>query len=151
MATWTRVCIAQRVRVQAKKLVKSNKWIFFREIVFLAVLNFFPVQKLIFGHFWICKKWNFVKKYFHEIDLFDFTTFVGLDFSKFSEKNICIFKNLFESSWIYNFNCNKCINFSILYFAFRYVHTKVFESDILKKADGHRGAITWASHSSTKE
>ena len=24
---------------------------FFREIVFLAVLNFFPVQKLIFGHF----------------------------------------------------------------------------------------------------
>ena len=32
-------------KVQAKKLVKSN------EIAFLAVLNFFPVQKLIFGHF----------------------------------------------------------------------------------------------------
>ena len=37
-------------KVQAKKLVKSNKS-FFREIVFLAVLNFFPVQKLVFGHF----------------------------------------------------------------------------------------------------
>ena len=38
--------------VQAKKLVKSNKSkIFFREIAFLAVLNFFPVQKSIFGHF----------------------------------------------------------------------------------------------------
>ena len=39
-------------KVQAKKLVKSNKSkIFFREIAFLADLNFFPVQKLIFGHF----------------------------------------------------------------------------------------------------
>ena len=39
-------------KVQAKKLVKSNKSkFFFREIAFLAVLNFFPVQKLIFGHF----------------------------------------------------------------------------------------------------
>ena len=48
--------VAQRARklkkVQAKKLVKSNKSKnFFREIAFLAVLNFFPVQKLIFGHF----------------------------------------------------------------------------------------------------
>ena len=35
-----------------KKLVKSNKSKnFFCEIAFLAVLNFFPVQKLIFGHF----------------------------------------------------------------------------------------------------
>ena len=34
-------------KVQAKKLVKSNKSkIIFREIAFLAVLNFFPVQKL---------------------------------------------------------------------------------------------------------
>ena len=39
-------------KVQAKNLVKSNKSNFiFREIAFLAVLNFFPVQKLIFGHF----------------------------------------------------------------------------------------------------
>ena len=49
-------CFAQQARkfkkVQAKKLVKSNKSKnFFREIAFLAVLNFFPVQKLIFGHF----------------------------------------------------------------------------------------------------
>ena len=36
-------------KVQAKKLVKSNiVKNFFRQIAFLAVLNFFPVQKLIF-------------------------------------------------------------------------------------------------------
>ena len=39
-------------KVQAEKLMKSNKSKKnFREIAFLAVLNFFPVQKLIFGHF----------------------------------------------------------------------------------------------------
>ena len=54
---------------------------FFLEIAFLAVLNFFPVQKLIFE---IAKKWNLVKKFFREIDLFDFTSFFGLDFFKFS-------------------------------------------------------------------
>ena len=47
-----------------------------REIVFWTVLNFFPVQKLIFGHFRNRKKWNLVKKnFFREIDLFDFTSF----------------------------------------------------------------------------
>ena len=42
-------------KAQAKKnLVKNqiNHWVFFlRKIAFLAVLNFTPVQKLIFGHF----------------------------------------------------------------------------------------------------
>ena len=53
-----------------KKSRQKNSWnqikpnFFFREIAFLAVLNFFPVQKLIFGHFWNCKKWNLVKKIF---------------------------------------------------------------------------------------
>ena len=46
---------------------------FLHEIVFLAVLNFFLVQKLIFEHFWNCNKWNLPKKiswnwfiWFHE-------------------------------------------------------------------------------------
>ena len=34
-------------RMRQKKLVKSN----FCEIAFLVVLNFFPGQKIIFGHF----------------------------------------------------------------------------------------------------
>jgi len=35
-----------------KKLVKSNKEkLFFHEIAFLPVLTYFPVQKLILGHF----------------------------------------------------------------------------------------------------
>ena len=53
-----------------KKLVKSNlnKKKLFREIAFLAVLNFFPVQKFIFE---IEKKWIVVKKIF-----FYFTSFL---------------------------------------------------------------------------
>ena len=56
--------------------MKSNKSkkIFFHEIAFLTV---FPVQKLIFGYFLNCKKWNLVKKNIHEIDLFDFTSFLA--------------------------------------------------------------------------
>ena len=34
------------------------------ETAFLAVLNFFLVQKLIFGHFWNSKKWNLAQKFF---------------------------------------------------------------------------------------
>ena len=52
-------------KVQANQFVKSNESKnFCREIAFLAVWNFFLVQKLIFGHFWNCKKWNLVKKNF---------------------------------------------------------------------------------------
>ena len=41
-------------KVQAKKVVKSNKS-FFREIAFLAVLDFFPVQILKLAIFEIAK------------------------------------------------------------------------------------------------
>ena len=58
-----------------KKSRKKNSWNQInqkkiREIAFLAV---FPVQKLIFGHFWNSKKWNLVNWFiwFHE--------FKGLD------------------------------------------------------------------------
>ena len=45
-------------KVQTKKIVKSNKSIWRK----YSVLNFFPVQKLIFGHFENCKpKFFFVK------------------------------------------------------------------------------------------
>ena len=43
-------------KVQAKKLMKSNKSKkIFRQILFLAILNFFPVQKLILAIFEIAK------------------------------------------------------------------------------------------------
>ena len=44
-------CTAARIfkKVHAKK-TREIKFLF-REIAFLVVLNFFPVQKLIFGHF----------------------------------------------------------------------------------------------------
>ena len=64
-----------------KKATQKNSWnqinqnFFLHQIVFLVVLNFFPVQKLIFGHFRNCKKWNLVNKKFCEIDLFVFTSF----------------------------------------------------------------------------
>ena len=64
----------------------------------MAVLNF-PVQKLIFGHFKIAKKWNLVKIIFREIDLFDFTSFFGLDFFNFlahCDSNLNVFLMCFE-------------------------------------------------------
>ena len=49
----------------------------FCEIAFLAV---FLLQKLIFGHFWNCKKWNLVQKIIREIVLFHFTSFLAWPF-----------------------------------------------------------------------
>ena len=64
-----------------KKLMKSNKSDFFpRKIAFLAVLNFFPVQKLNLAIFEIAKNGNWSKKFFCEIDLFDFTSFLAWTF-----------------------------------------------------------------------
>ena len=71
-----------------KKLVKSNKSIWIGK----SFKNFFPVQKLIFGHFWNCKKKEFGQKnFFREIDLFDFTSFFGLDFSNFLARRALVF------------------------------------------------------------
>ena len=64
--------------------MKSNKSNFFREIACLSVLNFFPLKKLIFWPFLKLQKMEFGHKIFREIDLFDFMTFIGLDFFKFS-------------------------------------------------------------------
>ena len=55
--------------VQTKKLVKSNKSISWKNFLNIfhekySVLNFFPVQKLIFGHFWNCEKNYFGQKKF---------------------------------------------------------------------------------------
>ena len=59
---------------EIKKINFTN--FFSREIAFLAVLNFFPVQKLIFGLFLKLQKIDFGQKnFFREIDLFDFTSF----------------------------------------------------------------------------
>ena len=48
-------------KVQAKKKNSWNQMNHFLWNCISAVLNFFLVQKLIFGHFWNCKKWNWVK------------------------------------------------------------------------------------------
>ena len=56
-----------------KKSRQKNSWNQINEFAFLAVLNFFPVQKFIFGHFGNFE--NLVKKFFREVDLFDFTSF----------------------------------------------------------------------------
>ena len=60
------VCVCTVGTENLKKVQgKKNSWNQinqFREIAFLAVLNFFPVEKLIFGHFWYCKKCNLAKK-----------------------------------------------------------------------------------------
>ena len=63
--------------------MKSNKSkIFFVKLHFWQFFKLFPSSKLIFGHFWNCKKWNLVKN-IREIELFDFTSFLGWTFSNF--------------------------------------------------------------------
>ena len=57
---------------------------FFREIAFLAVLNFFPSSKIDFWPFLKLQKMEFDQQNFCEIYLFDFTSFFGLDFFRFS-------------------------------------------------------------------
>ena len=66
--------------------MKSNKSKKFHcGIAFLAVLNFVPSSKIDFWPFLKLQKNGFwSKNFFREIDLFDFTSFFGLDFLKFS-------------------------------------------------------------------
>ena len=78
--TITKITAGQKIKkVQAKKKTREIKYIqknfFSWNCILLAVLNFFPFQKLILGHFWYGKKWNLAQKIFREIDLFDFTSF----------------------------------------------------------------------------
>ena len=42
---------ARKFKSPGKKKNQTNPNVFFREIAFLAIINFFPIQKLIFGHF----------------------------------------------------------------------------------------------------
>ena len=92
------MALPQRVR-KFKKVEAKNSWNQInqlREIAFLAVLNFFPVQKLIFGRFYNGKKWILIKK-IREIDLFDSTSFLAWTFFNFlahcglSEENSIFF------------------------------------------------------------
>ena len=80
-------------KVQAKKLVKSYKSKkIFRQIAFLAVLKHFPSSKYYFWLYLKLQKMELGQKQFREIDLvFDFTSFFGLDFFKFSDPCIVCF------------------------------------------------------------
>jgi len=71
-------------KVQAKKLMNSNKTK--REIAFLVILKTFSpcISKIDFWPFLKSQKVDFgQKKIFREIDLFDITSFFGLDFLNF--------------------------------------------------------------------
>ena len=62
-----------------KKLVKSNKLIFWGKLYFLVGFKLFPSAKI---DFWLFLKLQ--KMEFHEIDLFDITSYFGKDFFKYS-------------------------------------------------------------------
>ena len=59
-------CGPENLKNSRQKILwnQRNQKIVLCEIAFLAFLNIFPVQKLIFGHFWNCKKWILVTKFF---------------------------------------------------------------------------------------
>ena len=56
----------------------------FREICISGSSKLFSSSKIDFWSFLKLQKMKFVQKFFREIDLFDFTSFFGLDFFKFS-------------------------------------------------------------------
>ena len=70
------VCKPRRRAIKFKKVQTKNSWNQINQFHEKSVEYF---QKLIFGHFWNCKKWNLVKKNF-VIELFDFTSFFRPDF-----------------------------------------------------------------------
>ena len=81
---WTALLHVHSGPEKLKKSKQKNSWNQINsEIAFLAVLNFFLVPKMIFGHFWKCKKCMLVKKIIREIDLFDFTSFFAWTFLNF--------------------------------------------------------------------
>ena len=67
-----------------KKILKSNKSIFFRKIAFLAILNFFSSSKIDFWPFLKLQINGIWPKQICEIDLIDFMIVFSLDFLKFS-------------------------------------------------------------------
>ena len=70
---------------EENKFLRYNRINFLCEIAFLAVLNFFLVHKIDFWSFLKLQKMEFgQKKFFREIDLFDFMSFFGPDFFAFS-------------------------------------------------------------------
>ena len=84
-------------KIQTKKLVKSNKSISkknFREIAFLAFLNFFPSSKIDIRPFLKLQKIDFGQKLLCEIDLFDLKSFFAWTFLIFwpSFQNCIFFK-----------------------------------------------------------
>ena len=82
--------------ILAWKFHEYFPWKWSKILIYMVnILNLFPIQKLIFGHFWNCKKWNLAKKSFHEIDLFVFTSLFGLDIVKFSGP-LCSIKGFYS-------------------------------------------------------
>ena len=100
---WTR----KFKKVQSKKIVKSNKSI--SRNFFDQKFNFSQFQKWPKNNIWTGKKFKSAKNAISrkKIDLFNFTSFFGLDFSKFSGPlQDCVSTNYFEildrlsrSSW----------------------------------------------------
>ena len=104
-------------------------------MAFLAVvLNFFLVQKLIFGLFWNCKKWSLVKIKFREIYLFEFLCFFGLDFIKRIWPPVCII-------WFF-FNFRQMTNL-LLHFTGVFNSFSKILNDLLKEA-GRLLSMFWS-------
>ena len=67
-------------------------------MAFLAVSNLFHSSKIDFWPFLKLQKMKFGQTKFREIDLFDFTSFFGLNFFKFFCPPLCVQLNLSEYS-----------------------------------------------------
>ena len=68
----------------------------------MAVFNFFPVQKLIFGHLWNCKNWNLVKKFF--LKLIYLISLFFLDWTFLNFLAYCVIRGC-VSHFVLNLKC----------------------------------------------
>ena len=83
--------------------MKSNKSSFFREIAFFGSFKLFPSSNIVF--------WLFLKLLKMEIELFDFTSFFGLDFFKFSGPLCKQKRRLKKNNYLHNLIEDSIIHF----------------------------------------
>ena len=70
------------------------------KLYYWQFFKLFPSSKIDFWPFFKLQKMDFCQKIFCEIDLFDFTSFFGLDFLKFFGP-LCPFLHLFSKTYIF--------------------------------------------------
>ena len=85
----------------------------------MKVLNFFQVQKLIFGHFWNCKKWNLAKNFFVKLIYLISWLFLAWTFFNFLAHCACFWGKSkkvtqIQINWVHLYKSTKMYHFNFI-------------------------------------